>query len=161
MITTEPDPKLPNEHPALARSLFELRIMSKRPANWDKDRPPSKKNSPPGPRQPHWFEQGGYLDPKNPYLAIPASIRKISRDLWGIHNDDDGGSRSEVTNEEIEWMAAQRPLLYDPRRLTRDYGAQEAALMGSAIRAVGMPEDTAGALAWPGVGTRWSRFMAW
>jgi len=58
-------------------------------------------------------------------------------------------------------MAAQRPLLYDPRRLTRDYGAQEAALIGSAIRAVGMPEETAGALAWPGVGTRWSRFMAW
>lgn len=66
-----------------------------------------------------------------------------------------------VSDFEIDWMIRQRPLIFAPAQFRRDYGVQEAMLMCSAVRAVEMPKTTAGALAWPGVGTRWQRFVAW
>lgn len=98
-------------------------------------------------------EPGGEDDPSNPRLAVPSAVRVLANN----NNIGDGF----VSEAEIDWMASQRPLVLDPSQLARDFGDQEAALMFSAIRAVKMPESTAAALAWPGVGTRWQRFLAW
>lgn len=136
--------------------------MSKRPASRCEEPEPPEKVNRPAPRRPHWFEPGGDADPSNPHLGVPASIRRVALEPRVKAGDyDGGGSRLEVTDAEIEWMASRRPLVYDPRLLALHYGAQEASLMGSAVRASGVPEETAGALSWPGAGTRWSRFVAW
>jgi len=67
---------------------------------------------------------------------------------------------NDVSKEEIQWMAQQRELVLSEPQLVRDYGA-EAEIMLEAIAGAGMPTAVAGALAWPGVGTRWRRFILW
>ena len=58
-------------------------------------------------------------------------------------------------------MVAQRALVFSAPQLERDYGADEAAAIADAVAHAGMPLAVAGALAWPGVGTRWRRFLRW
>ena len=66
-----------------------------------------------------------------------------------------------VHEEEFAWMLAKRPLARASLEgLARDYGRQEAADMAEAFRRAGL-ERLLPALHWPGVGTRWRRFLSW
>eukprot|EP01050_Picozoa_sp_SAG11_P017221 SAG11_NODE_2458_length_3338_cov_4.659463_2_plen_261_part_00 len=52
-------------------------------------------------------------------------------------------------------------LVFCPEQLARDYGAQQAGQIVAGLREAAVPAAVAGALAWPGVGTRWRRFLSW
>lgn len=58
-------------------------------------------------------------------------------------------------------MCQQRALVLDRDQLAVDYGPEEAAQILRAMEEMAMPLEVAGALAWPGVGSRWMRFFAW
>lgn len=100
-----------------------------------------------------WEEPGGEQDPADPRLAVPASAAVLL--------EGEGVRPEGVSDSEIEWMVQQRPLTLCERQLRRDYGDSEAQEMLQATDAAGMPRDVAGVLAWPGVGTRWRRFLLW
>ena len=67
---------------------------------------------------------------------------------------------SSVCEEEFAWMEAQRPLTANLSSLTVDYGGAEAEAITAAFTDAGL-QHLLGALAWPGVGTRWREFLAW
>lgn len=105
-----------------------------------------------------WWERGGDRDPCNPNLPVPPSLTVLDEgntEFW-----DQRGGGSDIAEREIQWMAQQRDLVLSPTQLKVDYG-EEAEQIMLAISDAGMPEVVAGALAWPGVGTRWRRFLSW
>eukprot|EP01062_Namystynia_karyoxenos_P003398 TRINITY_DN11213_c0_g1_i1.p1 TRINITY_DN11213_c0_g1~~TRINITY_DN11213_c0_g1_i1.p1 ORF type:complete len:367 (+),score=96.51 TRINITY_DN11213_c0_g1_i1:77-1102(+) len=103
-------------------------------------------------QQQGWREPGGQGDPADPQLPVPPDVRLLRT----AEPPQEG-----VTDQELGWMAAQRPLVADRGQLSRDYGAEEAEQMLQGLREAGVPEAAQGAVAWPGVGTRWRRFAAW
>jgi len=106
-----------------------------------------------------WAEPGCSWDPACPNLPVPACVRvkdEGNKAYWAERGD--GG---DVSDAEVDWMASQRPLVYNAEQLAKDYGADDAAQISAAVAAAGMELEVAGALAWPGVATRWQRFFAW
>jgi len=104
-------------------------------------------------------EPGGDADPANPQLHIPPSLKVLDKGnatYWEARGD--GGDISEA---EIDWMTRQRQLVFSLPQLVLDYGEAGASQIGEAVENAGIPRTVAGALAWPGVGTRWRRFIAW
>eukprot|EP00929_Paragymnodinium_shiwhaense_P009932 TRINITY_DN114357_c0_g1_i1.p1 TRINITY_DN114357_c0_g1~~TRINITY_DN114357_c0_g1_i1.p1 ORF type:complete len:362 (-),score=32.25 TRINITY_DN114357_c0_g1_i1:104-1141(-) len=111
-----------------------------------------------GAEQP-WMEPGGDADPASPQLPVPSSLRVVDEgNIAYWEGRCDGGS---VSESEIDWMTSQRPLVLNEAQLERDYGQEEASQILEAVKDAKMPAEAAGALAWPGVGSRWRRFCAW
>mmetsp|Transcript_65169 Transcript_65169/g.103231 ORF Transcript_65169/g.103231 Transcript_65169/m.103231 type:complete len:338 (-) Transcript_65169:121-1134(-) len=106
-----------------------------------------------------WNEPGGDPDPANPHLPLPATIKIVGEGNQAFWDKRSGGG--DVSDAEIEWMAHQRQLVFSRPQLHRDYGEKIAATIVQSIETVGMPLEIAGALAWPGIGTRWKRFISW
>jgi len=102
-----------------------------------------------------WEEPGGDRD--SPQCPLPEGLSTITpRRARGQENRDES-----VSEAEVDWMATQRPLVFDMAQLSRDYGEKEATQMQQAMGELGVPVAVAGVFAWPGVGSRWPRFLAW
>ena len=102
-----------------------------------------------------WRESGGVSDPSNPHLPIPSSV--------GVVDEGNGATfqEHEITEREIEWMTSQHALVFSAERMAQDYGEHITTQMAASVKGAGMPLGVAGAMAWPGAGTRWQRFVAW
>lgn len=118
----------------------------------------AKASSAPCNFDPNWLEPGGDADIANPKLPVPENVTIVDRGNTEFWEERGGGG--DVSECEIQWMAQQRELVLSKEQLTRDYGKDAKAIL-KAVSAVAMPEAVAGALAWPGVGTRWQRFINW
>ncbi|CAJ1407847.1 unnamed protein product [Effrenium voratum] len=81
--------------------------------------------------------------------------------LQDISKWTSGGPSEDVSDEEIQWMLSRRPLTaVTVQQLAHDYGEAEAQAMWKALAACGL-ERLRPTLRWPGVGTRWRRFVRW
>ncbi|CAJ1335654.1 unnamed protein product [Effrenium voratum] len=81
--------------------------------------------------------------------------------LQDISKWTSGGPSEDVSDEEIQWMLSRRPLTaVTVQQLAHDYGEAEAQAMWKALAACGL-ERLRPTLRWPGVGTRWRRFLRW
>jgi len=106
-----------------------------------------------------WADPGGDADSANPWLSVPKSVRVLDEGnaaYWMKH-----GGGGDISDAEIDWMAQQRELVFSLPQLVLDYGEAEAAQIDQALESADMSRTVAGALAWPGVATRWRRFFAW
>mmetsp|Transcript_43715 Transcript_43715/g.93580 ORF Transcript_43715/g.93580 Transcript_43715/m.93580 type:complete len:357 (+) Transcript_43715:114-1184(+) len=120
-----------------------------------------------------WFEPGGESDSSNPQLPVPSTVQVLPlppiSSNCKVEGLEDAILKNRVASAEIEWMMEQRRLELDLKQLKVDYGEEEAAEIVKEASACGLLTDAstasckgpAGALAWPGVGTRWRRFVAW
>lgn len=108
-----------------------------------------------------WSEPGGDGDAANPHLPVPASVVKRQNLMSSGLLSEPLGDGSSVSGQEIRWMSDQRDLVYSLEQLSRDYGEQEVRDIDAAVKLAALPLTVAGALAWPGVGTRWRRFLNW
>ncbi|MGI9239415.1 MAG: hypothetical protein ACR2RV_01360 [Verrucomicrobiales bacterium] len=79
-----------------------------------------------------------------------------------LKNDLCGKFDTTLHDEELSWMTQRRPLErpVTSANLTLDYGQTEAAAMMKGF-ALAKAEPCLGVLNWPGVATRWRRFLEW
>lgn len=106
-----------------------------------------------------WAEPGGDSDLANPQLPVPQIVKVLDKgnlEFWAKRGGGGG-----VSDAEIKWMTDQRELVFSVPQLVKDYGEVEAAEIVQEVEKAKMPKTVAGALAWPGVATRWCRFFAW
>ena len=131
--------------------------MASLPPSW---REPGGDHDENDPKPPSWREPGGEHDENDPKLPIPPETTVVCAGDGSLLRAAGPGVDA-VSDVEIDWMAQQRELTLSEAQLTRDYGAHETVGILNALQDVGMPTSVAGALAWPGVATRWKRFCAW